>query len=502
MLKTFHPLDWAAITKDFAIAVCDKTYSKMPYKLWRELDSVITDYDVSNVRVGWDTRAGCSSITVCFDLANGTTLPPYCFDAKDNSFGSYLYETNLFKEESRNMKVKNYYSDNYLCYSNSNAPLTYLYDTADVEIEATIATKASISDLNKIEDKVDTLAAEVAAAAPCKNTINNNNKENNAMKFNFDFGPVNGSMVRMSLYGLAVKNKAGTWVSYDAKAGDIMDVDILNFDGAKFLYKMPVATKADISALNQVEEKINSLAAEVAAAAPMKNCVSNPYENTTTNNKKENSVMKFNFDFGPVNSSMVRMSLYGLAVKNKAGTWVSYDAKAGDIMDVDILNFDGAKFLYKMPVATKDIAVGDVVIHNGIPMFVIGIATNDAYITAVDPINGERKDIMLPKSPFGFNFATKVVNFLGNLNSGATSDNPFGNLGLMLMLSEDGNGVKDMLPLMLMANGGSVDMSNPLMMYALMSGDGKMGDMLPFMLMMNANKPAAPHVCNCGQHHQ
>lgn len=389
MLKTFHPLDWAAITKDFAIAVCDKTYSKMPYKLWRELDSVITDYDVSNVRVGWDTRAGCSSITVCFDLANGTTLPPYCFDAKDNSFGSYLYETNLFKEESRNMKVKNYYSDNYLRYSNSNAPLTYLYDTADVEIEATIATKASISDLNKIEDKVDTLAAEVAATTPMKNTINNNNKENNAMKFNFDFGPVNGSMVRMSLYGLAVKNKAGTWVSYDAKVGDIMDVDILNFDGAKFLYKMPVAT--------------------------------------------------------------------------------------------------------------KDIAIGDVVIHNGIPMFVIAIAVNGAYITAVDPINGERKDIMLPKSPFGFNFATKVVNLLGNLNTGADASNPFGNLGLMLMLN-DNKDMGDLLPLMMMTgNTGAFDMSNPLMLYALMGKDSKSSDnILPLMLMMNATTPA--HTCACGGH--
>jgi hypothetical protein len=253
------------------------------------------------------------------------------------------------------------------------------------------------------------------------------------------------------------------------------------------------ATKADINALNQVEEKINTLAAEVAAATPMKN---------TINDKKENNVMKFNFDFGPVNSSMVRMSLYGLAVKNKAGTWVSYDAKAGDIMDVDILNFDGAKFLYKMPVATKDIAIGDVVIHNGIPMFVIAIATNGAYITAVDPINGERKDIMLPKSPFGFNFATKVVNFLGNLNTGADASNPFGNLGLMLMLN-DNKDMGDLLPLMLMTGNSGLDMSNPLMLYALMGNDSKSGNdnILPMLMMLNAQHPVAPvHTCTCGGH--
>lgn len=219
-------------------------------------------------------------------------------------------------------------------------------------------------------------------------------------------------------------------------------------------------------------------------------------------NKKEKNVMKFNFDFGPVTGNDVRMSLYGLAVKNKSGTYVSYDAKSGDIMDVDILNFEGAKFLYKMPVAIKDIAIGDVIVHHRVPMFVVAIAVNGAYVTAVDPIAGERKEVMLTKSPFGFNFVTKVVNLLGNtLNSTASAENPFGNLGLMMMLSEDGNGVKDMLPLMLMTNGGNIDMSNPLMLYALMGNDGKMSDMLPFMFMMNANKPAVPsHGCTCGGH--
>lgn len=228
------------------------------------------------------------------------------------------------------------------------------------------------------------------------------------------------------------------------------------------------------------------------------------YKLDIADNKKvmEDNAMKFNFDFGPVSGNAVRMSMYGLAVKNKSGTWVSYDAKSGDVMDVDVFNFDGAKFLYKMPVAIKDISVGDVIVHHNAPMFVVGVPADGKAVIAVDPIAGERKEIMLTKSPFGFNFVTKVINFLGDtLSGGASAENPFGNLGLMMMLSEDGNGVKDMLPLMLMANGGSVDMSNPLMLYALMGSDGKMGDMLPFLFMMNANKPAAPaHECKCGGH--
>ena len=199
-------------------------------------------------------------------------------------------------------------------------------------------------------------------------------------------------------------------------------------------------------------------------------------------NKKENNNMKFNFDFGPVNSNTVRMSLYGVAVKNKAGTYVSYDAKSGSIMDVDVLNFDGAKFLYKMPVAMKDIAIGDVIVHHNVPMFVV--ATGNGYVTAVDPVAGERKEVMLTKSPFGFDFVTKVINFLGNLNAGADASNPFGNLGLMLMAGNAG-----------------LDMSNPLMLYALLGDIKGSNDLLPLMLMMNANKPAAPaHECKCGGH--
>ena len=220
-------------------------------------------------------------------------------------------------------------------------------------------------------------------------------------------------------------------------------------------------------------------------------------ENNNTTNNEESNFMKFNFDFGPVNASTVRMSMYGMAVKNKAGTWVSYNANSGEIMDVDVFNFDGAKFLYKMPVAINDIAVGDVVIHNGAPMFVVFVPQDGKALTVIDVINGERKDVMLAKSPFGFNFATKVVNFLGNaFNGNATADNPFGNMWMLMAMSGDNKDMGDMLPLMLMTNGGTMDMSNPLMMWALMGNKGQASDMLPWLLMANSQKPA--HTCACG----
>ena len=228
--------------------------------------------------------------------------------------------------------------------------------------------------------------------------------------------------------------------------------------------------------------------------------VANKYNNT---DKKENSVMKgFNFDFGPMNANVVRMSIYGLAVKNKTGSWVAYDAKNEEIMDVDVFNFDGSKFMYRMPVAISDVAAGDVIVHMSVPMFVVGKSEDGKAVYAVDPVAGERKEIMLTKSPFGFNFVTKVVNFLGNAFN-ADASNPFGNLGLMMMLSEDNAGIKDMLPFMLMANGGNAngfDLSNPMVMY-MMCKDGT--DDLPMMLALSGafNKPVN-NGCNCGQPNQ
>ena len=419
----FSAFEWNELLRIFVNEVKAKRYEKLRYELWRELRELSESMETwDQVRVYWTSDYDhYNPISVYIDCkANGNKDMPFEFDNGDGTFGSFLYELELYREEKQQMKVKeNYYTD-----SEGREWQTY------------------------------------------------------------DRYPVKGYSLDADVSEL-LKSSGSLGVSYlDDRADVVCDT---------------LATKADVVSLNRVEDKVNTLAAEVAAASPMKNCVSDPYKNTI-NNKKENTAMKFNFDFGPVNSSMVHLSMYGRAVKNKAGTWVSYDTASGDIMDVDVLNFaEGSKFLYRMPVAIKDIAVGDVIIHHGAPMFVVAIASTGAYVTAVDPIAGERKDVMLTKSPFGFNFVTKVVNFLGNLGATASNDNPFGNLGLMLMLG-DNKDMGDLLPLMLMTGNSGLDMSNPLMMYALM-GDKGSDNLLPLMLMMNSQKPAAPaHTCACGGH--
>ena len=201
----------------------------------------------------------------------------------------------------------------------------------------------------------------------------------------------------------------------------------------------------------------------------------------------------FNFNFGPCTGDNIKMSVYGLAIQNANGEWVSYDAKSGQIMNVDLLNFDGRKFMFKMPVAIKDIAKGDIVIHNKVPMFVLGVA--DDGVIAVDVRAGEEKKILPTNSPFGFNFVTKVVSMFNAFNGAPTPDAPFGNF-LPFMMMGEGNDVDTFVMCMMMQNMGNAQsgnmFSNPMMMYFLMKDGGADKDfMLPMLMMQAMGQPAS-----------
>ena len=185
--------------------------------------------------------------------------------------------------------------------------------------------------------------------------------------------------------------------------------------------------------------------------------------NENKNDEGEKTKMKgFNFDFGPCTNDQVRMSMYGLAIKNASGEWVSYND--GQVVNVDVLNFDGAKYMFKMPVAVKDIAVGDIVIHNRVPMFVESVENG---IHVVDIRAGEKKEILPTTNMFGFNFVTKIVSLFNAFQSSPTPDQPFGNMLPFLMLNgEDGKSVDSdtMLMFMMMQNqNGSANVfANPM----------------------------------------
>lgn len=210
------------------------------------------------------------------------------------------------------------------------------------------------------------------------------------------------------------------------------------------------------------------------------------------NEKIMNANKMFNFDFGFVDSN-IRMSPYGMAIRNADGRYVSYDVKTGSVIDVEPFNFEGHRLMMKMPVAIKDVAIGDIVIHNHKPMFVV--STGDK-ITAIDIYNGEEKTILLTKNMFGFDFVVKVISFINF--SGASAENPFGNMWPLFMLSDHNtelglNGANEMdakSMFMLMAIMGQMSGSpanlfqNPMFLFAFLNDGDSSNSMKDFMMFM------------------
>ena len=243
----------------------------------------------------------------------------------------------------------------------------------------------------------------------------------------------------------------------------------------------------------QLSTNYNTVAAyansDTVISTSTSNLIDCIYETKPKTTQKENNKMDnkiFNFDFGPVKGDNIRMSMYGLAVKNRDGNYVAWDKVNENIMNVDILNFNGDGLMYKIPVAIKDIKDGDIVIHNKVPMFVLEVF--EKSLDVIDIYSGERKSIILSRSPFGFDFATKVISLIDfGTMSGATpsEDNPFGNMWPLLMLGDSSSIDPMMLALMCAGKG---DCANPMMMYALLASKGNNDNLLPLILMMNGGK--------------
>lgn len=186
----------------------------------------------------------------------------------------------------------------------------------------------------------------------------------------------------------------------------------------------------------------------------------------TVKEKGDTNMNKLGLDFGSCKNDNIKLSPYGIAVKNlKIGTWVSYDVKTKKVINVNDFVFNGS-YLYKMPVALKDIKAGDVVLHNKTPMYVEGV--KDDKLLVIDPVDAEEKIVLPLANMFGFNFITKIVSVVDLSAAAPSEDSPFGNL-LPFMLMSDG----DIDPAMLMfMNGGAANI-NPMMLYFLMDNKKK-----------------------------
>lgn len=194
------------------------------------------------------------------------------------------------------------------------------------------------------------------------------------------------------------------------------------------------------------------------------------YYNDNEKEKKSMNMFK-GFEFGKVDGNKVRMSMYGLAVRNQAGTWVSYDVNTGNVIDVDPFNMDGSQFMYKMPVALSQVNKGDMIIHNCKPVYVTG-KDESGKLVVIDIFDGEEKMILPTRNMFGFNFATKVVSLMDMVGMGKPdAENPFGNMWMLAMMGDGKDfDFKDMLMMQMMSGQFPTNGSMNAML-ALMMGD-------------------------------
>ena len=230
-------------------------------------------------------------------------------------------------------------------------------------------------------------------------------------------------------------------------------------------------------------------------------------ETKSTTEKESNNMKKiFGTYFGKFNTNSLAMSIYGMAVKDMTGRYVTY--KDGEIIDVSEFLIPNMNYFFAMPTAITEIRVRDIILHQDKPMMCIN-GNEDGSIRAIDFTTQEIKDIMPKKNPFGFNFVTKVVCPFGE-NSfmmdgfGADSSNPFGNMLPMMMLMDDKDGTKDKTDMMMMAmmmSGGHFDLtSNPMLMYMMMSDGESAID--PMMLMLMMQNKGAECKCKCKENSQ
>lgn len=293
-----------------------------------------------------------------------------------------------------------------------------------------------------------------------------------AVKCKIASSEVNKNMTKISpdAIGMRLKKPDGTWVEVDP-------ADVTFQSTSSSCYPVKNYKLHDLDAAN--------LNMDCSLKTPI---------DKIFKKEEDNNMKGFNFDFGPCSNDNIRMSMYGLAVQNNAGIWVSYNK--GSIVDVDVFNFDGRQYMFKMPVAIKDIKVGDIVIHNRVPMFVT--STEGGSISAVDVRAGEAKTIIPTTNMFGFNFVTKIVSMFDAFTGAPTADQPFGNMLPFIMMGENKD-IDPMMMFMMMNQGGAgFDMSNPMMLYFMFGKDGKSSDwMLPMMMM---NMQNGKHECHCNHH--
>ena len=432
---TYHytPSQLRGLLSKFQDAIDRKQYSeKIPYDTWRKMMRIAGDVQIDYV----------NPFVKIFNPKDNNVI--YSAKVYNNGFGRFFYDEVIKKEWNKDMTLNSANSVTFTCdNADLNSGLWSKLTGVPVSVDADTASTAYATPLENKVDYVGYFDSDSTTGCPNYGTTTNH-----TIKINGE--PLSGNSIYIQ------DNYNGIW-----------------------------ETARTVTNISTIDNRVETLESQV--------------EQLMNEKKKENDKMKgFNFDFGPCTDNSIRMSMYGMAVKNAAGVWVSYDKSSDQIVDVDILNFDGGKYFYKFPVALSAVGVGDVIVHNRKPMFVTG--TVEGRLVCIDVVAGEEKTVVPTMNMFGFNFVTKVISLFDNFVGGADTANPFGNMLPFLMLSGDN---KDLDPMMLMCmmgqNGGNMTF-NPMMLYFMSQAKGDIDPMVLMCLMGNNPFGVGSNTCKCGCH--
>ena len=449
MVKIYSHSQFDQLLSMFQSAVdCGEYTEKIPYDTWRKLKKMSGDVKVEYcspfVKIAYLAYTSC-----------GEEVETVVFSAKtyNNGFGRFFYDY-VVKEKHKMTVMGGIGMTETLVACDAAMSAATAVSAADCAKTDVTALEWKASDINSIlADKICTYDSDsTAGVANYGTSITDTVKiagkplQTNTIELNVP-----------SLDYLGYHQYDGTWDS--------------------------VASKSDM------EDRFNKLEAELQKKVDKAEM------------KKENDTMMkgINFDFGPCGNT-VRLSMYGMAIQNISGEWVSYNPDSREIINVDVFNMaDGGKYMYKMPVAIADVKIGDIVIHNRVPMFVTAVNENGTF-EVTDVRAGEAKTVIPTRSPFGFNFMTKIVSLFNGLMT-PDKNNPFGNMWMFAMMSGDNNfDMKDMLMISMMTgNNDFVGNMNPMMLMFMMDDKNEKNDWLMPLMLMNSGMMNQPHTCQCAK---
>ena len=210
------------------------------------------------------------------------------------------------------------------------------------------------------------------------------------------------------------------------------------------------------------------------------------YEAGRKENKMDNVLGNLS-GFGKCYDSRFALSLNGIAVR-QAGSdkYVVYNKDTNEFVDTTNMLINIKDALFVLP--TAEIKVGDTIIHEGKPYFIVD-ARNEIKAVSYDDCT---QTVLIPKTTvFGIKYFTKVFSMFGD-NFAATGE-LFSNPMMLMTLMNDGE-TNDISKLLLFSSLGKGELTqNPMLMAMLMKDSNTDFSTIAMMSMLsNGSNPFAP----------